>query len=61
MSIVDHLDPEGKEVQIGDKKYNQDSKIIFNIKAFISLSKLRLVSEIIFILVSIVSNIVLLL
>jgi len=37
MSIVNQFDPSGKEIQIGDKKYTQDSKITFNIKAFVSL------------------------
>jgi uncharacterized membrane protein YhiD involved in acid resistance len=37
MSIVDQLDPEGKEIEIGNKKYNQDTKIIFNTKALMSV------------------------
>jgi len=37
MSIVDQLDPSGKEIEVGNKKFTQDSKITFNIKAFMSL------------------------
>ena len=37
MSIVDQLDPDGKEITVKDKKYNKDTTIVFNMKAFISL------------------------
>lgn len=37
MSFADQLGPDGKEIQIGEKKYDQDSKITFNMKAFMSL------------------------
>lgn len=37
MSFVDQLKPDGKEIEIGNKKYTQDTKITFNMKAFISL------------------------